>query len=33
MKTITLQVIEETAKRVEQLSEDKKKQLSRLIDV
>lgn len=33
MKNITLQVSEETAKRIEQLSEDNKKELSRLIDI
>ena len=33
MKNITLKVSDETAKRIEQLPEDKKKQLSRLIDI
>ena len=33
MKNITLQVSDETAKRIEQLSEDNKEQLLRLIDV
>ena len=33
MKKITLQVSDETAKRIEQLPEEKKKQLTRLIDL
>lgn len=33
MKKITLQVSDETAKRIEQLPEEKKEQLTRLIDL